>query len=80
LLAIAANTTGTDLPLARVADLYSLIATAKLSTFASEVFGPRTFATDLGGTNFAPNIAVCRTWIAKNFPPADPGAVWPPQP
>ena len=79
LLAIAANTTGTDLPLARVLDLYSLVKTANLSTAKTQVFGPTAYANAAGGTGFSPNIKACRAWIAKYFPPANPGAVWPPK-
>ncbi len=79
LIAIAGRTTVTDVPLARALDLYALVKTANASTAKSEVFGPRTFATAAGGTGFTPNIKACRAWVAKYFPPANPGAIWPPQ-
>jgi polyisoprenyl-teichoic acid--peptidoglycan teichoic acid transferase len=77
LVDIVSHTTVTDLPLNRVGDLYSLVKTANLSTVKSTVFGPTSYASAAGGTNFTPKIAACRSWIAKNFPPANPGATWP---
>jgi LCP family protein required for cell wall assembly len=79
LLAVAARTTGTDLPLARALDIYSLVATAKVAKAKTKVFGPTKYATGSGGTSFKPNLAACRAWIKANFPPANPGAVWPPK-
>jgi LCP family protein required for cell wall assembly len=79
LLSIADGTTTTDLPLLRVLDVYALVKTANLASVQGAVFGPRTYATGAGGTDFTPNIDVCRAWVQKHFPPAKPGAVWPPQ-
>jgi polyisoprenyl-teichoic acid--peptidoglycan teichoic acid transferase len=77
LVDIATHTTVTDLPLNRVAEVYAIVKTAKLSTVKSAVFGPTSYASSAGGTNFTPKIAACRSWIAHNFPPAKPGATWP---
>ncbi len=77
LLSLVKSTTVTDLPLARAADLFALVSTAKVATAEREVFGPSVFATSTGGTGFALKIAVCRTWIKKYFPPANPGGTWP---
>ncbi len=77
LLQIARDTVRTDLPLARWADLYSLISTIKLDQSERVVFGPRTYADGIGGTSFALRLADCRRWIADHFPPARPGARWP---
>ena len=79
LLAIATRTTVTDLPLTRALDVYSLVATAKVAKAKMTVFGPTTFAKSAGGTSFTPNLGASRAWIKKNFPPANPGAVWPPK-
>jgi LCP family protein required for cell wall assembly len=79
LLSIADGTTTTDLPLLRVLDMYALVKTADLTTAQRAVFGPRTYATGAGGSNFTPNIAASRAWIKDHFPPAKPGAVWPPK-
>ena len=79
LLAIATGKIVTDLPLDRSLDLYSLVATAKLSAVKSAVFGPRSFAYAASGTSFTPNIPACRAWVKKYFPPANPGASWPAQ-
>ncbi len=77
LVAIVGRTSVTDLPLGRVLDLYSLVSAAKLSTVKSAVFGPTAYANAAGGTGFTPNLKACRGWIARNFPTANPGAVWP---
>jgi LCP family protein required for cell wall assembly len=79
LLAIAARTTTTDLPLARALDIYSLVATAQIAKAKTKVFGPTKYATHASGTNYKPNLAACRAWIKANFPPASPWAVWPPK-
>ena len=78
LVSIATGLTVTDLPLTRIADLYSLVSTAKTGTAKRAVFGPSNFAT-ASGSNFVPKIAAIRAWVAKYFPPARPGATWPPQ-
>lgn len=78
LLAIAANTTVTDLPLVRVLDMYAMVKAAKIGSAKLVVFGPSTYSSQVSGTNYAPNLKACRAWIKKNFPPASPGAVWPP--
>lgn len=77
LIGIAGSTTVTDLPLSKALDVYSLVETAKLGAVKGVVFGPTTYATGASGSSFRPNLKACRAWIAKNFPPASPGAVWP---
>jgi LCP family protein required for cell wall assembly len=77
LLSIAKGTTRTDLPLTRALDLYAMVKTAKIAAAKTVVFGPRTYAKAAGGTSFSPILSACRSWIAKNFPKASPGAVWP---
>ena len=77
LLSIAEKTVRTDLPLARVSELYDLLATTNLATVDRTVFGPRTYASSTGGASFALKLDVCRKWIAEHFPAAKPGAVWP---
>jgi LCP family protein required for cell wall assembly len=77
LLGIAADTVRTDLPLDRAADLFKLYSTVDLTKVDRVVFGPRSYATDQGGTSFSLKLDVCRTWIEKHFPPVRPLGTWP---
>jgi LCP family protein required for cell wall assembly len=69
LIAIARGTVRTDLPLDRASDVYNLFSKVDLGKAKRAVFGPRSYATGLGGTDFQLRLDVCRAWIAKNFPP-----------
>ena len=80
LLGIASDTVRTDLPLEHAADIFKAIAATDISSVDRVVFGPRTYADGRGGSSFAPNLKVQRTWIAKHFPPARPFAAWPAEP
>ena len=80
LLRIAADTVRTDLPSDQVAEIYDIVSRAKLGAANRVVFGPRTYTVELGGSSFALDLDVCRAWIAKNFPPVQQGATWPPTP
>jgi polyisoprenyl-teichoic acid--peptidoglycan teichoic acid transferase len=77
LLTIAARTVRTDLPLDRANDLFELFSTVEIAESRGVVFGPRTYATGTAAGSFALKLDVCRTWIAKNFPPARPLGAWP---
>lgn len=77
LIEIASRTVRTDLPLDRADDLYRIIMRTDLSKITTTVFGPRTYATDRGGTSFALNLPACQAWIASNFPPVRPFGGWP---
>jgi polyisoprenyl-teichoic acid--peptidoglycan teichoic acid transferase len=77
LLAIAKSTVRTNLPLARAADLYRLVATTNIAKVDRVVFGPRSYASATGGTSFMLRLAACRAWIRAHFPPARPMAHWP---
>jgi hypothetical protein len=77
LLAVADRALRTDLPLDRAPELLELFSTVDLSKTKRTVFGPRTYATGTVGGAFALKLDVCRTWIAKNFPPARPLGAWP---
>jgi LCP family protein required for cell wall assembly len=77
LLQIAKNTVRTNLPLDRAADLFRLLSTTDLSKVQRVVFGPRTYATGVGGTSFELNIKVCRAWIGGHFPKIRPMGQWP---
>jgi polyisoprenyl-teichoic acid--peptidoglycan teichoic acid transferase len=77
LLRIAHDTVRTDLPLARAADIFSLLETVDLENAAKVVFGPTVYADATGGSSFALNLDVDRKWIAMNFPPERPFAAWP---
>jgi polyisoprenyl-teichoic acid--peptidoglycan teichoic acid transferase len=78
LLGIAADTVRTDLPSNRMKDVFDIVSRAKLGSAKRVVFGPRTYTVELGGSAFAPDLKVDRSWIAKNFPPVRKGATWPP--
>jgi polyisoprenyl-teichoic acid--peptidoglycan teichoic acid transferase len=77
LLSIASKTVATDLPLDRAADLYRIVASTDLGTVPRTVFGPTKYASSIGGSSFALNMAACRKWIEANFPPERPFAAWP---
>jgi LCP family protein required for cell wall assembly len=70
LIAIARDTVRTDLPLDRAGDIYNLFSKVDLGKTRRVVFGPRSYASGIGGTDFQLRLDVCRAWIAKNFPPA----------
>lgn len=78
LIGIARDTVRTDLPLARAADLLSLVETVDLERAAKVVFGPRKYADGVRGSSFVLNLVACRKWIATNFPPERPFGAWPP--
>jgi len=80
LLKIAATTVRTDLPLARAADLFDIFSKTDISKVDRTVFGPTTYASGSSGTSFQLKLAVCRAWIAANFPPIRPMGQWPPVP
>jgi anionic cell wall polymer biosynthesis LytR-Cps2A-Psr (LCP) family protein len=80
LLRIAGDTVRTDLPSDQVAEIYDIVSRAKLGAANRVVFGPRTYTVELGGSSFALDLDVCKAWIAKNFPPVQQGATWPPTP
>jgi LCP family protein required for cell wall assembly len=77
LLAIAAKTVRTDLPLERAEALFDIVATTDLSAVNRTVFGPTKFAKGSGGSSFQLRLDVCRDWIADNFPPVRPMGQWP---
>jgi LCP family protein required for cell wall assembly len=69
LIAIARDTVRTDLPLDRAGDIYNLFSKVDLGKTKRVVFGPRSYASGVGATDFALRLDVCRAWIARNFPP-----------
>lgn len=78
LLSIAKDTVRTDLPLARVADLFTIYSKANLNGAKRAVFGPRSYATQAAVPfSYRLRIAECRTWIAKNFPAVRVNGTWP---
>jgi len=77
LIAIARDTVRTDLPLARMNDLFDLFSTVDLGAAKHAVFGPKRFAVRAGGTDYRLVLSECAKWIAKNFPPARPMGTWP---
>ena len=77
LLEIANDTVRTNLPLSRASDLFDVVATTNIGTVDGVVFGPRSFASGVGGTSFALNLPACRAWIKSNFPAVRPMAQWP---
>lgn len=77
LLAIARDTVRTDLPLARVADLFKLYSTADLDAAKRVVFGPRSYAIQAVTYSYRLRLKECRAWIAKNFPAVRANGTWP---
>jgi LCP family protein required for cell wall assembly len=80
LLRIAGETVRTDLPSNRVRDVFDILERANLAKAKRAVFGPRAYTFELGGSSFALDLDICRSWIEKNFPPERTGATWPPAP
>ena len=78
LLRIAGETVRTDLPPDKVAEIFEIVKRTDLDEARRVVFGPRTFTDELGGSAFSLDLALCRAWIEKNFPPVQQGATWPP--
>lgn len=71
----------TDLPLAYAPLIFAMVTRADIAHAPRVVFGPRAYATSLGGSSNMLRLSVCRTWIRRNFPPVHPGAAWlPPAP
>ncbi len=77
LLKVAAETVRTDLPVERVADLFALFENVDLGDSKGVVFGPRTYASSIGGSAFALRLDACRAWIKRNFPAERPFGGWP---
>jgi len=77
LISIARDTVRTDLPLARMNDLFNLFNTVDLNAAKHVVFGPKRFAIKAAGTDYRLVLAACNKWIAANFPPARPMGSWP---
>lgn len=78
LLAIAASTARTDLPLERAPELYTVLMRADSARAQRVVFGPRTYATGRAPGEFALRLDVCRAWIERHFPPPRPFGSWSP--
>jgi LCP family protein required for cell wall assembly len=76
LLRVASDTVRTDLPVERATELFALFATIDLDDSKRVVFGPRTYASSIGGSAFALNLARCRDWIVSNFPAERPYGSW----
>lgn len=71
----------TDLPLAYAPLIFAMVTRADIAHAPRVVFGPRAYATSLGGSSNMLRLSVCRAWIRRNFPPVHPGAAWlPPAP
>jgi LCP family protein required for cell wall assembly len=77
LLKIATDTVRTDLPVDRAVDLFAMFGTIDLDGSKRVVFGPRTYASSIGGSAFALKLTVCRDWIKRNFPAERPFGAWP---
>ena len=77
LLKVAAETVRTDLPVERAAELFALFLNVDLDGTKRVVFGPRTYASSIGGSAFALKLDACRAWIERNFPPERPFGTWP---
>ncbi len=77
LLAIAADTVRTDLPLANAVDLFEIVARANVKDAERVVFGPTTWTQSRGGSAFAPDLAKQKNWIRQNFPKPISFGQWP---
>ncbi len=77
LLRIAGETVRTDLPSDKIAEIFEVVKRANLDEAKQVVFGPRSYTAELGGSAFSLDLAICRAWIEKNFPPIQEGATWP---
>ena len=80
LLRIARDTVRTDLPLDKAITVYEIVSRADLAKAKRVIFKPKVYTHELGGSAVSLDLAVCRRWIARNFPPAQTGATWPPAP
>ncbi len=80
LLRIARDTVRTDLPLDKATFVFEIVTRADLAKAKRVIFKPKVYTHELGGSAVSLDLAVCRKWIARNFPPAHMGATWPPAP
>ena len=76
LLKVATQSVRTDLSVERAADLFAVFAKVDLGDSKRAVFGPRTYASSIGGSAFALKLETCRAWIEKNFPAERPFGGW----
>ena len=79
LLAIAADSVRTDLPLDRAKDIYDVVSQVKLDQVDRVVFGPKTYTVEYAG-GWSPDLKASRAWIKANFPPERPFGAWPAEP
>jgi LCP family protein required for cell wall assembly len=78
LVRVANRFVRTDVPLDRAADLFTLLSSVDLSKVDRAVFGPKTFAAKAAGTNYVLRLNICKSWIARHFPPVRPMGGWTP--
>ena len=76
LIAASAGLVKTDLQLNYAPLAFAMVGTANLRYAPRTVFGPRTFAINVGGTNNMLKLAVCRAWIRRYFPPIHVNGTW----
>jgi LCP family protein required for cell wall assembly len=79
LLAIAADTVRTDIPLARAKDVFDIVSQVDLSKVRRVVFQPRVYTIEYTG-GWSPDVKACRAWVKANFPPERPFGTWPATP
>jgi LCP family protein required for cell wall assembly len=79
LLAIAADTVRTDLPLSRATDIFDIVSQVDLATVDRVVFGPTKYTVEYTG-GWSPDLKECIAWIKASFPPERPFGAWPPVP
>ncbi len=77
LIKIAQDTIRTDLPLARMNDLFKLYQHIDLSKSKKVVFGPKACAVRATGYDYHLVYTRCKAWIEKYFPKARPFGTWP---
>ena len=69
LLEIGATYIQTDLPLDAAPVIYRLVADAKIAGATRVVFGPRKWASSVGGSSFELKVADVRGWVTTYMPP-----------
>lgn len=76
LLAIAADTVRTDLPLDRAGDIFDIVSQVNLDTVDRVVFGPKAYTVEYAG-GWSPDLEASRAWIDAHFPAERPFGTWP---
>lgn len=76
LVAASQGLVRTDLPMAYAPLIFEMVSRADLGKAKRTVFGPRTYASSVGGFSNVLKLSVCKAWVKANFPPRHPGSAW----